>query len=81
MCDKPVTSDQIWVAASDLANVCAAAPREAVQATKRLLNECVGEMLLSQIAAGTAYSAAACSTESAKEGVAAFLEKRDPQWR
>lgn len=81
MCPKPVPSAQIWVAASELAAACAEAPREAVQATKRLLNECVGEMLLSQIAAGTAYSAAACSTESAKEGVAAFLEKRDPEWR
>ncbi|TWU24419.1 Carnitinyl-CoA dehydratase [Novipirellula galeiformis] len=81
MCKKPVPPDQIWVAASELANACAEAPREAVQATKQLLNECVGEMLLSQIVAGAAYSASACSTESAKEGVAAFLEKREPEWR
>ncbi len=80
MCTKVVASEHIWIAASELANKCAEAPRMAVQATKRLLNESVGEAMLSQLAAGTADSATASSTEAAREGVSAFLEKREPNW-
>lgn len=80
LCDEPVDSQQIWVAATDLAAQCANAPQEAIQATKRLLNESVGELLLSQLSAGAALSATACTTESAREGIESFLEARDPVW-
>lgn len=80
MCLQPVAGDQIWVAACDLARRLGSAPREAVQATKRLLNESIGETLLTQLAAGAADSATACTTESATEGVRAFLQRREPQW-
>ena len=80
LCDEPVDSKQIWVAASELAAQCAEAPKEAIQATKRLLNESVGELLLSQLSAGAAGSATACTTESAHEGIQSFLEARDPIW-
>jgi enoyl-CoA hydratase/carnithine racemase len=63
-----------------VADQCTQAPREAVQATKRLLNEGIGETLLTQLAAGAADSATACTTESATEGIRAFLEGRDPSW-
>ncbi len=80
LCLLPVPSDQIWVAASDIAKCCAQGPREAVQATKRLLNEHIGEALMTQLVAGAADSATACTTDSATEGIRSFLEKRDPQW-
>jgi enoyl-CoA hydratase/carnithine racemase len=80
MCLQPVAAEQIWVSASDVARRSGAAPREAVQATKRLLNESIGETLLTQLAAGAADSATACTTESAAEGVRAFLQGRQPQW-
>ncbi len=80
LCGEPVDAKQIWVSASELAAQCGEAPREAIQANKRLLNECVGEMMLSQLAAGAAGSATACTTESAREGISAFLEARDPVW-
>ena len=80
MCDRPVPPDQIWVAASQLAEQCARAPREALQATKRLLNESIGETLLTQLSAGAADSATSCTTASAAEGIKSFLEGRDPQW-
>lgn len=80
ICLTPVTSEQIWVAASELAGQCALAPREAVQATKRLLNEGIGETLLTQLAAGTADSATACTTDAATEGIRSFLEGREPNW-
>lgn len=77
---QSVPEDQVWVAASDWATRCSDGPAEAIRATKRVLNETVGESLLSQISAAAADSATACSTEAADEGVAAFLEKRDPEW-
>jgi enoyl-CoA hydratase/carnithine racemase len=80
LCCAPVESQQIWVAASTVAQQCTAAPREAVQATKRVLNESVGEALLSQLAAGAADSATACTTDSASEGIRSFMERREPQW-
>lgn len=80
LCDQPVDPQQIWVAATELAVQSAAAPQEAIQATKRLLNESVGELLLSQLSAGAAGSATACTTESAREGIQSFLEKREPIW-
>ncbi|MFK8111636.1 MAG: enoyl-CoA hydratase/isomerase family protein [Rubripirellula sp.] len=70
----PVDPSQIWVAASELAAECTHAPRESVQATKRVLNERIGEELLTQLATGAADSATACTTESAVEGIRAFLE-------
>lgn len=80
MCDQPVSPDQIWVSASGLAEKCTQAPHEALQATKRLLNEAIGENLLTQLSVGAADSATACSTESAVEGIKSFLEDREPNW-
>ena len=80
MCTEPVESNQIWVAATDWASRCSDAPREAVQATKKVLNETIGETLMTQITAGAATSAAACTTDSASEGIDAFCMKRPPQW-
>lgn len=76
----PIAADQIWVAATELGRRCAEAPAEAIQATKRILNEHIGECLLSQLSGGAADSASACTTEAAVEGVRAFLERRDPNW-
>jgi len=80
LCGTPVESEQIWVAATDVAKQCTAAPREAIQATKRVLNESIGEALLSQLAAGAADSATSCTTESASEGIRSFLQRREPEW-
>ena len=80
MCGPAVEPQQIWVAATELAEQCTQAPREAVQATKRVLNEGIGETLLTQLSAGAADSATACTTDSAVEGIRAFLEGREPKW-
>ena len=76
----PCTITEPSVAASEVADQCTKAPREAIQATKRLLNEGIGEALLTQLAAGAADSATACTTESASEGIRSFLQRRDPEW-
>ncbi len=80
LCREPVPPEQIWVAASELAGQCTTAPQEAIQATKRLLNEGIGETLLSQLSAGAADSATACTTESATEGIQSFVEGREANW-
>lgn len=80
MCLDVVPSSQIWVAASDLAKRCGNAPGESLLATKRMLNENIGETLLSNLATGAATGATLCGMESAIEGIRAFVEKRSPEW-
>jgi enoyl-CoA hydratase/carnithine racemase len=75
-----VSSDQIWVAASQYGARCDAGPAESFQASKRLLNESIGEQLFSQLTIGAGLGATACSTAAAREGLAAFVEKRPANW-
>jgi enoyl-CoA hydratase/carnithine racemase len=80
MCCEVVPSSQIWVTANEWAKRCAAAPHESLQATKRILNESIGEVLMTNLATGAANAATVCNAESATEGIRAFIEKRDPEW-
>lgn len=80
LCMAPVSPSQVWVSATEVAKQCSEGPGEAVQATKRILNESIGESLIMQLSATAADSAAACSTESAAEGIRAYLERREPNW-
>jgi len=77
---RVVPSAVVWAAAQEFAQQCAASPVEALQLTKRLLNETIGESLLAMLHVGAAMAAAACTTEAAAEGVKAFIEKREPRW-
>lgn len=75
-----VESDMVWVRAQELAKEIAESAAEAIQLTKRMLYETIGENLMTQLTAGAAVSATARTTEAAQEGLRAFLEKRSPQW-
>jgi methylglutaconyl-CoA hydratase len=75
-----VKSENIWVHAHELAAECAKSAPEALQLTKRMLNETIGEHLSTLLSAGAAVSATARTTEAAVEGLTAFLEKREPKW-
>ena len=75
-----IDTDRVWARAIVLAGECAAGAPEALQLTKRLVTETLGEQLTTQLAAGAVTSATARTTEAAAEGVAAFLEKREPKW-
>jgi methylglutaconyl-CoA hydratase len=75
-----VPSEQVWVRAHGLCEQIAKSPAEAIQLTKRLLNENIAEHVLGQLATGTGMGAASCTTEAAAEGLRAFVEKRVPQW-
>ncbi|MCC7083808.1 MAG: enoyl-CoA hydratase/isomerase family protein [Pirellulales bacterium] len=73
--------DQLWPRAHQLAGEIAQCAPEAMLITKRMLNETIGEQLVTQLAAGAAASATARTTDSAAEGLAAFLAKREPKFR
>jgi methylglutaconyl-CoA hydratase len=72
--------DQLWPRAVEIAAQCGRCAGEALQLTKRLLNEMVAEHLPTLLTAGAAVSAAARTTDAAAEGLAAFIEKREPNW-
>jgi methylglutaconyl-CoA hydratase len=75
-----VKADQLWARGQQIAAECAQSAPEALLMTKRMLNETIGENLTTLLAAGAAVSATARTTEAAAEGLAAFLEKREPKW-
>ncbi len=74
-------ADTVWARAMELAAACAAGAPEAIQLTKRLLNETLGENLATQLSAGAVMAATARTTEAAQEGLMALLEGRPPQWK
>jgi len=75
-----VRPDLVWARAHALAEACAQSAPEALQLTKKLVNETIGEHLQVLLSAGAAASATSRTTEAAAEGLAAFLQKRAPQW-
>src|SRR3990172_2764814 len=76
-----IDTNRLWARAAALGEECAAGAPEAVQLTKRLLYETVGEQLATQLSVGAAISATSQTTDAAREGLAAFVEKRPPQWK
>ncbi len=76
-----VSPDLVWARAHEIAIECASSAPESLQLTKKMLNETIGENLTTWLAVGAAVSATARTTDAAAEGLAAFLEKREPQWQ
>ena len=75
-----IADDKVWARAAQIAESCAASAPQSLQLTKRLLNETIGERLGTELSIGASASATARTTEAAAEGLAAFLEKRQPKW-
>lgn len=75
-----VEFDLLWARAFELGGECAESAPQAVQLTKRLLYETIGEHLGTQLSSGAIASATSRTTESAKEGLAAEAEGRKPEW-
>ncbi len=75
-----VKEDFVWARAHALAEECAKSAPESILLTKRMLNENIGEHLGVLLSAGAAASATARTTAAAHEGLAAFLDKRPPNW-
>jgi methylglutaconyl-CoA hydratase len=75
-----VEPHQIWARASTWIDSIAQGAAESVQLTKKLLNEMIGETLMTQLASGAAAMATAMTTEAAGEGLQAFIDKRAPSF-
>lgn len=75
-----VEQEQMYDRACELCAEIAESAASAIQLTKRMINETIGEHLLTLLSAGAAASATARTTAAATEGLQAFLEKRDPEW-
>jgi methylglutaconyl-CoA hydratase len=74
-------NDIVWARAMQVAQQCAAGAPEAIQLTKRLLNETLGESLGTQLSAGAVMAATARTTEAAEQGIAALAAGRTPEWK
>jgi len=75
-----IDGDRVWARAVEIAAQCAKSAPQALQLTKRMLNETIGESLFGFLTSGAAVSATARTTEAATEGLNAFLQKREPKW-
>ncbi len=75
-----VSSDQTWVRASNWIDSISSGAAEALQLTKRVLNEMVGEQISTMLASGAAAMATSLTTEAASEGLNAYAEKRRPNF-
>jgi methylglutaconyl-CoA hydratase len=76
-----IEESKLWARCVQLGEECALGAPEALQLTKRLLYETIGEHLTTQLNVGAAMSATSRTTEAAQEGLAAFIEKRKPDWK
>lgn len=75
-----VGSDLLWARAFEVAKQCAAGAPESMQLTKRLLLETIGEQLETQLNSGAIAAATARTTESARQGLQAYLDKKPAEW-
>jgi methylglutaconyl-CoA hydratase len=70
----------VWARAQEWAVEISKSAPEAIRMTKEMLNQTIGEHLETLLTAGAAISAAARTTLVAREGLMAFIEKREPNW-
>ncbi len=75
-----VADDLVWARSHQVVTQLAEGAPSAMQLTKQLINETIGEALFTQLSIGSANTAAARSTESAKQGIEAFLGKKTIRW-
>ena len=75
-----VAPELVWARAAEIGRATTASAPQAMQLTKRVLFETIGEQLSTQLSGGAVASATALTTEAAREGHAAIEENRDPDW-
>lgn len=75
-----VEADALAVRAAELASFYASLPTRGVGMTKRLFDHATTATLEEQLESEAQLQAAATQTDDFREGVAAFLEKRDPKF-
>jgi 2-(1,2-epoxy-1,2-dihydrophenyl)acetyl-CoA isomerase len=76
-----VEGDRLGERAAELAAELASLPTRGLGMTKRLLDRAAGPTLDEQLEREAQLQSAATQTEDFREGVAAFLEKREPEFK
>lgn len=76
-----VPADDLPARAAELAGTLAAMPTRGIGMTKRLFDRAAESTLEEQLEWEAQLQSAATKTEDFREGVAAFLEKRDPEFK
>ncbi len=76
-----VEADALAARAAEVAAELAALPTRGIGMTKRLIDHALNATMEQQLEREAQLQTAATQTEDFKEGVAAFLEKRPPQFR
>lgn len=76
-----VEDDGLAARAAELAAQLARMPTLGIGMTKRLLDQAIGSTLEEQLEREAQLQAVATQTEDFREGVAAFLEKREPRFQ
>ena len=80
LCHGVVTADKLDARERELASSIMTGAPSALAMTKQLLIDNVWPELSKQLESGMRVSAQARETADAREGLAAFLEKREPNW-
>ncbi len=76
-----VSSAELNARTDKLINSILTGSRSALAITKSHLQDCLSYDLRQQLAQSIKVSAEARETEDAREGLAAFIEKRSPTWK
>jgi enoyl-CoA hydratase/carnithine racemase len=80
MIDEIVKADLVWARGQQLVAEFDVAAPTSLQLTRQLVNQTISEHLFTQLSIGAANTAAARSTDDAKKGVEAFVNKTSPDW-
>ena len=81
LCHDVVTSAKLKARSQKLVNAVLTGSRSALAITKQHINQCAPTDVLADLKKSIHVSARARETEDAREGLAAFLEKRKPNWQ
>ena len=81
LCHDVVAEDQFTQRLDKLIAAVLTGSQSALAITKRHIEECLASDLITEVRKSVQVSAEARETQDAREGLAAFLEKRKPNWQ
>lgn len=81
LCHDVVSRDDLDERSKVLINAILSGSKSALAITKAHINSCGDQNIVEQVRRSIEVSAEARATDDAREGLAAFLEKRKPQWQ
>ena len=81
MCHDVVPSEDLSARAKALTQAILTGSKSALAMTKKHIRSCTAEQVLDDLQKSISVSAVARESDDAREGLAAFLEKRNPNWQ